>query len=143
MFIDFNDDDGFTLFEILIVMAVVLVISTAGVINLFRLQSVFILRSSADEIRSMVQYGRELAIANKDLASYSLSLSGSVVNLQKNGLEFSRYIIPQKVMINPASFYWSFMPITGGVETCSPCQLLLRSNGINEIINIQTNGIVD
>ncbi|KKT40583.1 MAG: hypothetical protein UX47_C0003G0018 [Candidatus Collierbacteria bacterium GW2011_GWA2_46_26] len=134
---------GFTLFEVIAVMTVVMIISTLGIINLSRLQSVFVLRSSADEIRSMIQYGRELAVANKDMASYNLSLSGSVVKLQKNGLEFSRYVVPQKVTINPSSFSWIFSSITGGVQTCAPCQLMLTSNGLNEIINIQSNGIVD
>ncbi|EKD53278.1 MAG: hypothetical protein ACD_61C00086G0001, partial [uncultured bacterium] len=82
---------GFTLIELVVVFAVVSVVTIIGVIDLSRLQRIFKLRSAADEIKSHIQYGRELAVANKNGAAYNVNLSGSVVKLSADGAEFSRY----------------------------------------------------
>lgn len=134
---------GFTLIELVVVLAVVSIVTTIGMINLSRLQKIFKLRSAADEITAQIQYGRELAVANKNGAVYDVNLSGSVVKLSADGAEFSRYQIPQGVSVNPISFDWNFTPITGLLSTCSPCRITLSAGDVLEIINIQANGLVN
>ncbi len=134
---------GFTLIELVVVFAVVSVVTIIGVIDLSRLQRIFKLRSAADEIKSHIQYGRELAVANKNGAAYNVNLSGSVVKLSADGAEFSRYQIPTGVSLNPISFDWNFSPTTGLLPACSPCQVILSAGDVSEIINIQANGLVN
>ena len=138
-----RNDGGFTLFEIMLVMALMVAVTAIGIINLARLQSVFSLRSSADEIKAEIQYGRELAVANKDSGLYNVTGSVLAFKLLKNGGEISRYQIPQGMVMTPLSFSWNFTPLTGALNTCSPCQISLFFRGLTEIINIQANGIVD
>lgn len=134
---------GFTLFEIMLVMFLTVAITVIGVVSLSRLQVLFMLRSSADEIKSQLQYGRQLAIANKDNATYNYSLSGSLFRLTANGVEVSRYKIPEKLSVEPVTFSMNFTPLTGLVASCAPCQITLSSGDQVEIINIQANGIID
>ncbi|KKT42198.1 MAG: hypothetical protein UW31_C0009G0044 [Candidatus Collierbacteria bacterium GW2011_GWA2_44_13] len=95
-----RNDGGFTLFEIMLVMALMVAVTAIGIINLARLQSVFSLRSSADEIKAEIQYGRELAVANKDSGLYNVTGSTcspcqislffrgltEIINIQANGI---------------------------------------------------------
>lgn len=134
---------GFTLFEILLVVVIGLVISGIGVIGLASLQTVFRVRSSADEIRSLVQFGRELAIANKDQVSYGVYLTGNIVKLSAGPNEISRFQVPGGVVLSPSSFSWQFTPLTGVISSCSPCQLSLSSGSTQEVINVQDNGLVN
>lgn len=134
---------GFTLFEVVLVLAIGISITAIGIVSLSRLQKMFQLRSSADEIRSQIQYGRELAIANKNNSVYSISLSGTVVSLKAGGKEITRYQFPQGITATPPSFNFIFSANTGTIGTCSSCQLTLFATGATEIINIQSNGIVN
>jgi Tfp pilus assembly protein FimT len=127
----------------MMVMALVTLVSAIGLVNLSRLQNVFRLRSSADEIKAQIQYGRELAIGNKDRAIYNVNLSGTIFRLQADGKEISRFQIPAGVALTPASINWNFTPITGELTACSSCQIVLVAGEATETINIQANGIVD
>lgn len=134
---------GFTLFEIAIVFVIGIAITTAGIITLSRLQSLFRLRTAADEMRSQIQYGRELAIANKDQSLYGIVLSGNIFRLTADGEDISRYQIPSSIIVSPTSMLWNFAPVTGVVQSCSPCQIELTRGGLLESIIIQSNGIVN
>ncbi len=134
---------GFTLYEVLIVMTIVVLVSTVGIVNLSKLQNVFRIRSSADEIKALIQYGRELAIGNKNRAIYNINLSGNIFKLQADGKEMSRYQIPSGVVLTPASLNWNFTPVTGALTSCPSCEIVLTSGGSSETINIQANGIVN
>ena len=134
---------GFTLFELLIVMTIVVVVTSVGIVNLYRLQNVFRLRSSADEIKAQIQYGRELAIANKKYLTYNVNLSGLIFKLQANNKEISRYQIPKGIVITPLSLDWNFTPVTGDLPSCNSCQIILTQGNQSEVINIQSNGIVN
>lgn len=134
---------GFTLFELLLVFTLAIVITTIGVVNLSRLQNTFRLRSSADEIKAMLQLGRELAISNKNQAIYNISISGGIVALQGDGKVVSRDQIPVGVSVTPSSLNWNFTPMTGGLASCSPCSITLFIGSQIEIINIQDNGLVN
>lgn len=133
---------GFTLFEILIILSLTAALTAASTIGLSQLQSIFRLRSAGDEIRALIQLGREYALANKDTATYGVSLQSGAFKLLKNSVELSRYQVPSGILIAPASFSWSFVPITGILNGCAPCQVSLSSLGNFEVINISDNGMV-
>lgn len=134
---------GFTLFEIMLVITMSVSITAIGMVSLSRLYKIFTLKSASDEIRSQLQYGRELAIAQKDKAAYSVSLSGGIMSLNKNQTEISRYLIPSGVSSSPTSFVWNFVSGIGSIESCASCSLTLTSVGMTEIITIQSNGIIN
>lgn len=135
---------GFTIFEMLLVISITTAITAAGIIGLSQLQAIFRIRAAADEIRSLLQYGRELAIANRNQASYSVSFSSGVAVLTENQRELNRFISPTGIIYEPTTFSWSFTPLTGKIIGCSqPCQLTLTSTDNTEIILIQENGIVN
>lgn len=134
---------GFTLFEIMLVITMSVAITAIGIVSLSRLYKIFTLKSASDEIRSQLQYGRELAIAQKNMATYSVSLSGGIISLNKDSVEVSRYQIPSGVSPNPVSFVWTFESGTGSVSSCVSCSLTLTSVGLSEVITIQSNGIIN
>lgn len=135
---------GLTFIDIVMVVGITSIIVSAGIVGLTQLQSVFKLRSSGDEIRSLLQLGRELAVANKDQQNYSVSLNSGIVILRSDSGEISRYQSPGGIIYNPISFNWSFAPLTGlPVECTLPCQLTLTSGDNTEIIIFQKNGIVN
>ena len=138
-----NDDGGFSLFELLLVLTLAMIITTVGVVNLSRLQNTFRLRSSADEIIAMLQLGRELAVSNKNQAIYNISISGGVVSLQGGGKVISRYQIPIGVGVTPESINWSFTPITGGLASCLSCSINLFIGSQTENIIVLNNGLVN
>lgn len=118
-------------------------IITAGTINLAHLQTIFKLRSTAEEIKSFLQYGRELAIANKNQTPYSISMSGAALSLLAGGQEFTRLQIPAKITVNPPVFSWNYSAYTGDITSCSLCNITLSSQDITESIIVQTNGMVN
>lgn len=134
---------GFTLFEVVIVMTIVIVISAVGIVNLSRLQNVFRLKSSADQIKAQIQLGRELAIANKNGAIYNINLSSNIFKLQADGKEMDRYQIPAGIVMTPTSINWNFTSVSGELSSCSSCQITLTLGNQTEIINIHANGIVN
>ncbi len=135
---------GLSLIELLLVLAIVSVITAAGVVGLSQLQAIFKLRSAADEIRGQLQYGRELAIPNKDQLIYQISLSSGTVILKSNNGEITRFQSPAGVTYSPASFTWGFSPITGLLTGCTlPCTLSLTSSGNTELVIFQANGLVN
>lgn len=134
---------GFSLFEIILVMGISVVIAVVGAVNLAHLQTIFRLRSVAEELKSAIQYGRELAISNKNLETYSISMSASAMSLLANGKEFNRFQIPAKVTVNPPVFSWNYTPYTGEMVSCAPCNITLSSQGEVELITVQANGIVN
>ncbi len=134
---------GFTLFEILLIFALSASITAFGAISLARLQALFQVRSAADEIKSRVQYGRDLAIANKDAQSYSLTLVGSSVKLLSSGQTISQYQVPVGIVMAPTSLTWSFTPTTGAIASCTTCTLDLSFRGVTESIIVQANGLVN
>ncbi len=134
---------GFTLLEVMVVMFLTVTITVVGIVSLSRLQVLFQLRTSADEVKAQLQYGRQLAIANKGNAVYNYSLSGSLFRLTSSGVEVSRYQLPGNLTVTPTSFSMNFTPLTGLITSCSPCQLTLTSGDQSEIVSIQANGIID
>lgn len=134
---------GFTIFELIIVLFLTGVVTVLGIISLTRLQALFKLRTAADEITAQIQFGREAAIANKGNAIYSFSFSGSIFRLTADSKEISRYTLPDNVVVSPPTITMNFTPITGAIPTCSPCQITLAVSGLSEVINIQSNGIVN
>lgn len=138
-----NDEAGFTLFEILLVLALSVSIVAFGAIGLSHLQALFQLRSSADEIKARLEYGRELAIANKDNKNYSLTLSGSSINLLAGTQTVSQYQVPTGIVLVPSSLVWNFSPTTGKITSCDTCQLILNFRGLSDLIIVQPNGLVN
>lgn len=134
---------GFSLFEIILVMGISVTIAVIGAINLAHLQTVFRLRSVAEELKSAIQYGRELAISNKNQEIYSISMSASAMSLLANGKEFNRFQIPVKITVNPPVFSWNYTAFTGEIASCAPCNITLSSQGEVELITVQANGIVN
>ncbi len=135
---------GFTFIELVLVVAITVAITASGIVGLSQLQAIFKLRSSGDEIRSQLQYGRELAIANKDQLSYQISLVSGVVILRSNLGEITRFQSPAGITYSPSSFTWGFTPLTGQLTGCAlPCQLTLTSIGNTELVIFQQNGIVN
>lgn len=135
---------GFTFFEILLVIAIATAITATGVVGLSRLQTIFKLRGAADETRSQLQLGRELAIANKDQVNYQLTLTPGILILRGGVTEIARFQTPSGVNYAPSSFTWGFTPLTGSLTGCSlPCQLTLSSGDESEIVTIQANGIIN
>ncbi len=135
---------GFTFFEILLVIAIGSAITAIGIIGLSQLQTIFKLRSSGDEVRSMLQLGRELAIANKGQVAYTLALSAAVFSLSGGGIEVARFQPPAGITYQPTTFSWGFTPLTGTLIGCTlPCSLVLTSGGETEAIIVSTNGIIN
>jgi hypothetical protein len=124
-------------------MAIMAVVSAIGVMSYYRLQTIFQLRSSADEIRSLMQYGRELAITNKDQGSYDITYTNKVFRLKVDSNEMYRVTIPSRMTVIPASLFWRYSPLTGNIPNCSPCDITLTFNGEDEVITIQENGLVN
>lgn len=139
-----QDKFGLTFIEILLVITITAAIAGVGVVGLSQLQSVFKLRSAADVVRGQLQYGRELAIANKDQLSYEISLSSGTVILRSNAGEIDRFQSPAGVVYSPAAFTWGFMPLTGLLTGCAlPCQLTLTIGDNTELVIFQANGLVN
>lgn len=135
---------GLTYIEIVMVIAISAAIAATGIVGLSELQAVFKLRSASDEIRSRLQLGRELAIANKDQVSYSVSLTSGVFVLRSNLGEISRFQSPAGITYIPATFTWNFTPSSGLLTGCTlPCQLTLTSGGSTELVIFHENGIVN
>ena len=135
---------GMTLIETLLVIAITTVITVSAGFGLAVMQSQFQLRSSGDEIRSQLQYGRELAIANGNYIEYTIRNEGNSVILLGGGAEIARYQVPERISFSPAAFSWGFAPVTGLLTGCSlPCTLGLTLRGNSEIIIVRSNGIVD
>lgn len=135
---------GMTLLEVLLVIALTAAISVTGVMGLSQLTAIFRLRSAGDEIRALLQYGRELATANKNQVAYSLVFSSGVVSLTGGGTEVGRFQPPAEIIFAPASFSWGFTPLSGALTGCAlPCQLTLSNVGNSEIITIQANGVIN
>lgn len=135
---------GFTFIELVLVVVITVAITAAGVVGLSQLQAIFKLRSAGDEIRSQLQYGRELAIANKDQLSYQISLVSGIVTLRSNQGEIARFQSPAGISYSPSSFTWGFSPLTGQLIGCAlPCQLTLTSADNVEMVIFQQNGIVN
>lgn len=140
----FDGFAGFTFIELVLVVAITAAITASAIVGLSQLQAVFKIRSAGDEIRSQLQYGRELSIANKDQLSYQISLTSGIVVLRSNLGEIARFQSPAGITYSPASFTWGFSPITGQLTGCSlPCQLTLTSIGNTEVVIFQQNGIVN
>ncbi len=135
---------GMTLFETLLVLTITILVTVSGVIGLSALQSLFQLRSTGDEIRAQLQYGRELAIANKGGAQYRIGYSSGSVILSANGSDVSRFQVPGVISFSPSTFDWGFAPVTGELTGCSlPCTLGLTMRGNSEIIIVRSNGIIE
>lgn len=134
---------GMTLLETLLVMLLITVITMAGGFGLAQLQTQFQLRGTGDEIRSQLQYGRELAIANKGWSGYRIKSINGLVVLVSDGRELSRVTIPRGMNMSPPVFDWGFAPVTGQLSGCAlPCSLGLSLKGSSETVIIQSNGIV-
>jgi len=130
--------------EMILMIAISAAIAAMGIVGLSQLQAVFKLRSAGDEIRSRLQLGRELAIANKDQVSYSITLTSGVVTLRSNSGEISRFQTPGGITYSPNVFTWNFTPSTGMLTGCTlPCQLSLTSGGNTELVIFNENGIVN
>ena len=135
---------GMTLLEVLVVIALVITMTATGAVALSELQAIFKLRSTADEIRSMLQLGRELAVANKDLVAYTISLSGGLTVLQAGSNELVRYLAPAGITFSPSTFTYGFTPLTGQLTGCAlPCGETLEYGNNSELVTIQANGIVN
>lgn len=135
---------GFTIFEMLLVISITTAIAAAGIIGLSELQAIFKIRSASDEIRALLQLGRELAIANKNQVDYTIQFSSNVAVLCAGQAEIARYISPEGIIYSPNSFTWGFTPKSGELTGCPlPCNLSLTSTNNTELITIQTNGIVN
>ncbi len=135
---------GFSFIEIVLVILIITSVTASGVVGLSQLQAVFKLRAAADEIRGQLQYGRELAIANKDQLSYTISLASGTIILRSGSSELARYQSPAGITYSPASFTWGFSPLTGELTGCAlPCQLTLTSGGSTEAVIFQANGLVN
>ena len=134
---------GFTFFEMLLVISITTSVTAAGIVGLSQLQAIFKIRSAADEIRSLMQLGRELAIANKNQANYNINLATGVVTLKAGQTEVGRFISPAGVIYQPNTLTWGFTPLTGVLTGCPlPCELRLTSTDNVEIITIQQSGII-
>lgn len=135
---------GMTLLELLLVIGLATAVLAAGSVSWSQLSIIFRLRSAGDEIRGLLQYGRELAKANKNQASYSLSFASGVMILSGSGVEVGRYQSPAGIIFSPAMFNWGFSPLSGQLTGCPlPCQLTLTGGDNSEVITIQSNGIID
>lgn len=137
-----NSRNGFTFFEMVVVMAIVSTLIVVSTIGISQMQSIFRLRSAADEMRALLQLGREYSLSNKDSATYGVTQSNNIFKLLKNNAELSRYQIPKGVNVFPSDFLWDFDRLSGFLSGCSPCQITLTSLGNNEVININENGMV-
>lgn len=126
-----------------LVLGLIVSFSIIGAVNLSSLQTIFKLRSVADEVKSLLRHGRELAIANKDDGGYKIIFSDNSFKLLSQNNEFTRYQIPTKVTVDPISFSWEYSTISGEIAGCSPCQITLTSKSLTESITIQENGIIN
>ncbi|MBI1872147.1 hypothetical protein HYS10_01880 [Candidatus Collierbacteria bacterium] len=125
-------------------IAIATSITAAGIVGLSRLQTIFKLRPAADEVRSQLQLGRELAIANKDQVNYQINLASGILILRGGVTEIARFQTPAGVNYAPSTLTWGFTPLTGSLTGCSlPCQLTLSSGDESEIVTIQANGIIN
>ena len=135
---------GMTLLEVLLVIALTAIIVVTGVFGYGAMQTSLSLRSAGDEIRSQLQLGRELAIANMNGVAYRIKSSGGVVILFGGDREIKRFQMPVGISSSPSVFDWGFSSVTGSLIGCSlPCTIGLSARGGSELITIRANGIVD
>lgn len=136
---------GFTFFEIIIVFGLMITFTVLGGIGVIQLHESFTLKSSADEIRSLLALAREQTLANLDNTSYRVNLNSNIVALQTaSGVEQERVQVPTSVTFTPSSLTWSYLPATGEISGCTaPCQLTLTQGGATEIIRITQSGIIE
>lgn len=136
---------GFTFLEIILVFGLISLLTVIGVVNLSRLQSIFKARSTADEVRSMLQLARQLTLNNSNQTTYQVSLSGDVITLTSTtGTEINRFQPSKGVVFSPSGFIWRFEPITGSVTGCvSPCQLDITFGSATQSVIINSSGIIN
>lgn len=136
---------GFTFLEIILVFGLISLLTVIGTVNLNQLQSIFKARSTADEVRSMLQLARQLSLNNNNQTTYQVSLSGDIITLTSAaGIEINRYQPPSGVTFSPSSFTWRFEPITGSVTGCvSPCQLNITFGPATQSVIINTSGVIN
>lgn len=136
---------GFTLLELLLVFAIIVSVSAAGIIGLSQITTIFRLRAAADETKALFQLGRELTIANQDQATYQLTLDPDFIQLSTAaGLEVARYQPPSGIVFTTPTQNWGFTPVSGTVTGCLlPCQITLNLGGSSEIISLNANGLID
>jgi type II secretory pathway pseudopilin PulG len=136
---------GFTLLELLLVFGLVGVVTLAGTVGLSALQETFTLRSTGDEIRSLMRLARENSLAGRDELSYRVALNNDIVTLENSaGTQLERYQAPKGVNFTPDSFIWTFLPASGEVTGCiAPCQLTLTYGSSTEIVRITQSGIIE
>lgn len=136
---------GFTLLELLLVFAIIVTVTAAGVVGLSQITAIFRLRAAADETRALFQLGRELTLARQDQTTYQLALDPNLIQLKTiAGTEIARYAPPTGVVYTTPNNLWSFTPVSGLVSGCTlPCQIQLSLGGNTETINLYANGLID
>lgn len=139
-----RQEAGFTLFEIMIAMALVVMLSGLGMIGYGRMQARSELNTAADEIRTLLKLAREKSVAQIDDKEYRVVGNDRVVTLETTeGIELERFQIRKQVLTEPLNFSFTFARITGEVAACpSGCTVNLISGGLTRTVEISSIGLV-
>jgi len=138
-----NQNKGFTLLEMVVVLAIMMTIISLGGIGLKAVQDEGRVRAVSDETRNLLKWARELSLANKSSVNYQMRLeSGMMVVEAVGGGGKKWYQVERGVEILPESLEWGFAPITGEATGCSVCEITIMAGRVQETILIGEGGIV-
>ena len=151
-------ENGFTLIELIIVIAISIILATIGVLNLFNYREYKDLDLTVNEIVSTLRIARDYSISQEFIGSnfgkkwgvyfesgdYILYRGMNHIDSEKVTLSKSvlRTTVQFKTMPNPADII--FEPITGKLDSANIIEVSLKSNpGMFKTITIDQNGRIN
>lgn len=140
---------GFTLFEILIVIAIIALLAAIAIPNLNRYQPNLKLSAAAKGLTEDLRYAQQLTITNQEIYSISLDLASAryqLLNLEAATSSVKEVFLPEGVVFDSASTTVSLIRFNsyGAVSAGSSGQIFLKnSNNKFQIINVKPSGYVE
>ncbi len=139
---------GFTLIEILLVIAIVLTVGFLSSAYPLRLMSQMAVRNSADEIRSVLWKAQTYALAGRGHSAWGVHYSNSALTLFKGDVYNNRdqsldekTALDEKVVV--AGFTEAVFTTPGGKPQEAIPIITLSQNGLSEVVSLNAEGVVE
>jgi len=140
---------GFTVFEILIVIGIIVLLTAIAIPNLNRYQPNLKLSAAAKGLTEDLRYAQQLTITSQQVYSISLDLANAkyqLLNLEAATSTVKEVLLPEGIIFDTASTTVSLIKFNsyGAASTGSSGQIFLKnSNNRTRIINIKPSGYVE